>query len=111
MGILWAKIVAWASAAILTVWTAKKTLLLVTFLSFLGVALYGVFLHGVEDILDSILLYATDIDTPGSSPELGNFTNLTGWVLDCFKLPECLAFIVDIIILKWTLRKIPIIKW
>lgn len=111
MAIFWGKIVTWLAAGVLTVWTAKKTLLLVTFISFLSVALYGVFLYGVQDIFNSVLGYVGDVDAPGSSPALSNFTGFAGWLLSCFKLPECLAFIVEIIILKWTLRKIPIIKW
>lgn len=112
MQIFFGRLVTWLAASILTVWTGYKTFFLVGFIGFLSVALYSLFLYGVEDVLDTVLTqFSTLSDVPEGSSNLTEFTGLAGWFLSCFKVPECISVVVDIVILKWTLRKIPLIKW
>ncbi len=111
MPVLFGKLVAWLGSAVLTVWTAYKSFFIVGFIAVLCVALYSIFLYGVQDILTTMLSKFGDVTQPGTTPQMGGFTGLAGWLLNCFKIPQCLAFIIDILVLKWTVRKIPIIKW
>jgi hypothetical protein len=111
MQIFFGRLVTWLSASVLTVWTAYKTFWIVGFIGFLAVGLYSLFLYGVQDILTTMLAKFQEVQQPGTTPALTGFASLTGWLLNCLKLPQCLAFIIDILILKWSLRKIPFIKW
>lgn len=111
MQIFFGRIVTWLSAGVLTIWTAYKTFWIVGFIAFLAVALYSLFLYGVEDIFTTLLSKYANVNQPESTPAMSGFTGVAGWLLTCFKLPQCLAFIIDILLLKWTLRKIPFIKW
>lgn len=112
MQIFFGRLVTWLAASVLTIWTGYKTFFLVGFLGFLSVALYSLFLYGIEDILGVVLDQFTSIgEVPEGVSTLSEFTGLGGWFLARLKVPECLAVVVDMILLKWMLRKIPFIKW
>lgn len=111
MGILWGKFVTWLGASILTIWIGYRAFWTVGFLAFLAVGLYGLFLYGLEDVLTYLLGRLQNTNVPSSAPTLSGFTGLAGWLLTVFRVPECIAFVIDIILLKFTLRKIPFIKW
>jgi len=111
MQIFFGRFVAWLAASVLTIWTAYKTFWTVAFVGFIAVMLYALFLYGVQDILSTVLTKFQGVEQPTSAPVMLGFSNLAGWLLNVFKLPQCIAFIVDILLLKWTLRKIPFIKW
>lgn len=111
MQIFFGRLVTWIIGSTLTIWTAYKSFFLVTFIAFFMVGLYSLFLYGVQDILETVLTKLSSVQMPGSTPSIGGFSGLAGWFLVTLKVPEMLAFIIDIILLKWALRKIPFIKW
>lgn len=39
------------------------------------------------------------------------WSGLLGWIANCLKLPECFQIIMSGYFLKFTLRKIPFLKW
>jgi hypothetical protein len=111
MQIIWARLIAWLAAAIGLTFGAWEVFLTVTFMAVLAVCLYGVFLYALNDVLGYVLTSMRAINQPASSPSFTNFVGFTGWMLSELKVPQCIAFIVDIILLKWALRKIPFVKW
>lgn len=111
MQILFGRLITWLAASTLTIWTGYKAFFITGFLAFLAASLYSLLLYGVEDILTTVQAYTANVQQPGSTPNFQAFTGLAGWLLVQFKIPQCLTFIIDIILLKWTLRKIPLIKW
>ena len=111
MQIFWARIAAWLAAALTGVFGGWEVFLAGGFLTFLGVALYGLFLYGVNDILTYLLSQLQSINAPASAPGAISFTGFAGWFFTMFQVPACLAFTIDIIVLKFIMRKIPLIKW
>ena len=80
------------------------------FLTIFIVYLYNL----VADILEEVLLWIQGqigtISIEGATTVL-NATGLAAYLINQFRIPECVAFILTMILLKWTLRKIPFIRW
>jgi len=110
MQIFFGRLVAWLAGSTLTIWTAYRAFWVTAFLSFLALILYTLFLDAVQDIMNAFMSVADEKGIVNGSVA-GQFTGLAGWLMIQFKVPECIVFAIDIIMLKWTLRKIPFIKW
>jgi len=111
MGILWGRLVAWIAGGSFAMFGAWKVFIVGGFLAFLAVSLYSLFLYAVTDITGYMSTTLGAVSAPGGVASIGNFTGFIGWFASTMKLPQCLSFIVDVVLLKWTLRKIPFIKW
>jgi len=48
------------------------------------------------------------IDSSGLNLGSIDFAGLTAWILDCFQIPQCLSIICSALILKLTLKSIPL---
>jgi hypothetical protein len=108
------KIIAWLGARI----TGKLGGLLGGWKSFAGVgmmAILGVILYNLAvDMLEEVLAWAMSIVSSSTSGmDLGsmNVAGVAGYMVQQLRIGECLSVMVTMIILKWTLRKIPFIKW
>lgn len=80
----------------------------------LVVVLYNLVVTVIGEVLSWVAGKIQGIDMPdalGSTLNVGDMSSLAGWLVDIMKIPECFAFMVSVIILKWSLRKIPLIRW
>lgn len=111
MVILIGRLVAWLSGSAFAFWGSYKVFLVGGFLAFLGVSLYSLFLYGVNDFADYISSALGAAGTPTGRAGLNSFAGFIGWFARSMKVPECLSFMVDVIMMKWIMRKIPFIKW
>lgn len=77
----------------------------------LGIVLYNV----LEGLFVELLNFSTSkmasATTGANLTYTYNFADFAGYMMSCFRIPECVSFIVSMLMLKWTLRKIPFIKW
>jgi len=82
---------------------------------FLG-ALTTIFYNLVVSVLSEGLTFVVDqlgaVNAPSGLPGSGyQFVGLGGYLADHLQLVECIGVVVSITILKWTLVKIPFLKW
>lgn len=78
------------------------------------VAVYNLFIRIITESFTWVLDVAGDIDAPGGavgSISLSSYTQLGAWLVATTKLPECFAFMLACILLKWSLRRIPFLRW
>jgi len=88
-----------------------KSVLLVTFLGFLMIVVYNLLCEMVQELLTWIISQVSDVSMPEGGTNSFSFSGLAGWFMSSLKIPECMSFIISMVMLKWTLRKIPLIKW
>jgi len=94
-----------------------------TWKAFLGgflvkVLLVVVLYNLVARILREVLMWTVDkvggVTAPGavvSNFDVASVSTLGAWLLTVLRIPECFAFMLSIILLKWSLRKIPFVRW
>ncbi len=111
MGTLLFKLTAWLGGGLFAMFGAWKVFLVGGFLAFLMVNVYNL----VSEIILELLTFVSDqiaaLTVPGSVGPIYQFTGLAGWFMVQFQVPQCVAFIVSVVLLKWTLRKIPFLRW
>lgn len=79
------------------------------FMTVLGVVLYNLLVDTVEEIFNYALTEINGVNAGTiSSPTI---TGFAGWFLAQVKIPEIFSVIVTCVILRWTLTKIPFLKW
>lgn len=89
-----------------------KTWIGVGLMSILGIVLYNFITDLVEEILEFVSTQLGGIDAPGGIGDpVGSLTGLAGYIASHLLIPQCIAFICAVVVLKWTLAKIPFIKW
>jgi hypothetical protein len=104
------RLTVWLGAGLFSLFGAWKVFFSGVFLAFLGVTLFGLANYIIEDLLGWVIAKMTAVVVP----ELGagySFTGFVGWGVSVFKIPECMAFIIAMVTVKWTMRKIPLIRW
>lgn len=80
----------------------------------LVVALYNLVVTVIEEVLTWVGGKLQGVDSPElllGTLNVSEMSSLAGWLVDVMKIPECFAFMVSVILLKWSLRKIPLIRW
>lgn len=78
-------------------------------MTILGIVLYNILVDTIEEILNFV------VSTVGST-QFGTITGPTisgfaGWFLAQVKFPECFAVMVSAVVIRFVLRKIPLIRW
>jgi len=89
---------------------AMKTFLVTVFVTILGVTLYNLISEILEEIATVMVDKLDGIQAP-TGQAVAELTGVAGWMGGLLNLDDCLAFIISIVILKFTLRKIPFLKW
>jgi len=75
----------------------------------LGIVVYNLVVDIIEEILNYVITQIASIQQISvTSPSVSGFA---GWVVACLKIPECLAVVISIVMIKFTLRKIPFLRW
>ncbi|MFZ2447263.1 MAG: hypothetical protein WAW37_12970 [Syntrophobacteraceae bacterium] len=80
----------------------------------LVVVLYNLVARILNEVLTWVVQKVGGINTPSalvSSFDAGSISSLGAWLLTTLRVPECFAFMLSVILLKWTLRKIPFVRW
>jgi hypothetical protein len=77
------------------------TALITFFFSHLREMIQEVLNFGLSKIAELGIFDAVTVD----------FTGFAAWMLQQFRLADCLTIILSTVLLKWTLRKIPFIRW
>lgn len=111
MGALLTRLTAFLVSAFTALFGSWKSVLLVTLLAFGAIALYNLCVDIIEEILNFVVAYMQGIHNPEGAPSGGSIAGVGGWLLIKLRVPECLAFIISCISLKFIARKIPFIKW
>lgn len=95
-------------ARILTSIFGLKSFMGGTFMLIGGVILYNLMVEIVEEVMTFTLSQISGTTASVSSPTI---TGFVGWSIAQLKIPEAFSVMVSCVILKWTLRKIPFIRW
>jgi hypothetical protein len=80
----------------------------------LVVVLYNVAAVFIGDILTWVLgkLAAVSGPTGGIATfDVATISSLAGWLVNKMMIPQCFAYMISCILLKWMLRKIPFVRW
>lgn len=109
--LLFGGLTAFLRTSLIALFGSWKAVLVTTMLTFAGITLYNVYTEMLQIFTNYALgIYGT-AQTPQGAQTLYQFTGLLGYFMNCFKIPECMSFIMAIITMKFLMRKIPFIKW
>jgi len=103
--------VGWLSSFLLSLFGGWKALLLVTGLGFLSIGLYNLVVEIVIELSSYIINMLSTVSSPTGPSLTADFAGVAGYLAAHLKLVECFAFIVQVVVLKWTMVKIPFLKW
>ena len=79
------------------------------FMLILGIILYNLAVEMIEETLNFALSQVNEVSAGQiTGPTISGFA---GWFLAQIKIPEMLSVVITFIILRWTLTKIPFLKW
>lgn len=112
MGKILGKLAAIITASLGNLFGSWKGWLALTFLGFVTLNLYNLYVDIIEEILQFVLTSLQAVQQPGGMPSTAvQMTGLAAWFAQKLKLAECFSFIVNITMLKWMLAKLPFIQW
>lgn len=80
----------------------------------LAVVLYNLVVEILDEVLQWVVGKLGGVTLPGGSVtsfDAAGISSLGAWLISTLKVPECFAFIISVIVLKWALRKIPFVRW
>lgn len=79
----------------------------------LAVVLYNLLAEVVGEILGWVVGKMGGLGgvVQGGSIMISNWSSLGAWICFKLKLPECFVVMITCVVLKWTLRKIPFVRW
>ncbi len=103
--------ISWLGGILGTLFVGWKGFFVLTFLSFLGINLYNLFVEIAEEITSFIVASTSAIQSPTGSSLVAEFAGVAGYLATHLRLVECISFILNIVILKWLVVKIPLLKW
>lgn len=109
------KIIAWLAkdliAAIVTLFGTWKLFLGTTLVAICFVFMYNFWVDICEEAFTFITTQVQNVSVPGQSVNTYEFAGLAAYLAGKLKISECISFIVSVVLLKWTVRKIPFFKW
>jgi len=112
---MWAAVLSKLGAFFVGIFTAVfgswKSILLVTFFAFLSIEIYNFICGIIEELLNYVVSSMSSVSMPEGATNTFTFSGVAGWFMSSLKIPECMSFIVSMVMLKWTLRKIPFVRW
>lgn len=78
------------------------------FMSILAIIGYNLVVEVVSEALTFALSKVSGTSGSVTNPSV---TGFAGWFVAQIKIPEVFAVITTFVLLKWTLRKIPFLRW
>lgn len=80
--------------------------------SIIGIVVYNLIVDVVDEVLQYVLTSLNSISGPSGGPSSAyQFAGLGAYLAHHLKIVECLSFIINVILVKWIVAKIPFIKW
>lgn len=67
--------------------------------------------YDITQIFLSYIVTKVGSDTTGLQSQTVAMTGVAAYLAGKLRVPECISYILSIVILKWTLVKIPFVKW
>lgn len=112
MPVFLSRLIAFLSAAVAGI-LGWKVFLTGGFLVALFIGMYGLLLTALGEMLNfTVTAFESLPGEPGDPQSLAmSFSGLAGWLLTCWKVPECLTFMVQAVMFRWVVTKIPFIRW
>lgn len=113
MGKLLAGFATWLATKIgsLTLFTGWKTFAVLVLGSLASVMMFNVFVDVVEILLNWLVGELGNVSMPDGITQEFSFTALAAYLAVHLKIAESFALVLSVVILKWTLVKIPFLKW
>lgn len=113
MGKLLAAFGAWlvtriGGAALFSGW---KTFLVLILGSLASVMIFNVFVDIAEACLNWLVSTMSNVTMPDGISQSFSFTSLAAYLAIHLKIAESFALVMSVVVLKWTLVKIPFVKW
>lgn len=114
MGGILAKLGIYLGAVTMGLFKGWKVWIMLSALVAVGIIIYNTISKLLGETLTWVVEKTGGIDAPGaviSSFDVGALSSVGAWMCTIMKIPECFAFMITCILAKWTLRKIPLIRW
>lgn len=111
MGALLSRLSVFLVGLFTAVFGSWKSVLLVTGLAFLAIGLYNLVCEIIQETLTFALNQIGNIASPEGGGAGISITGAGGWLLTQLRFPECVAFVISCVSIKFIARKIPFIKW
>lgn len=113
MGKVLAAFGVWLSTKIgsFALFSGWKTFVVLIFGCLASVMLFNVFVDIVEILLNWLMTELGNVSAPGGISQEYSFTALSAYLAIHLKIAESFALVLSIVILKWSLVKIPFLKW
>jgi hypothetical protein len=80
----------------------------------LVVVVYNVISRAFGNVLTWVAGKLADVAAPSgtvTSISVADWSLVGAWLVNTLQIPNAFAFVLSVIILKWTLRKIPLVRW
>lgn len=113
MGKLLAAFAVWLSTRIgsFAVFSGWKTFAVLVLGSLASVMIFNVFVDVAEIVLNWLVGELGTVTMPDGISQGFSFTALAAYLAIHLKVVESFALVLSVVILKWTLVKIPFLKW
>lgn len=95
----------------LALFSGWKTFLVLVLGSLASVMVFNVIVDLIEILLNWLVGAMSDITMPDGISQSFSFTSLAAYLATHLKIAECFALVLSVVMLKWTLVKIPFLKW
>ena len=105
---VWLAYAAAITVAIFSQWTTALYALLIMFI---GYECYNFICTTLQEVLTYASNKLSAMSVPGGVPLTVQLANLSLYLAYHLQLPQCFSYMVNCIVLKWMLVKIPLIKW
>lgn len=113
MGKLLAAFGVWFATKIgsFAIFSGWKTFLVLIFGALASIMVFNVFVDIVEILLNWMVGQLADTTMPDGISQSFSFTALAAYLAIHLKIAESFALVMSVVLLKWTLVKIPFVKW
>lgn len=103
----------WLGTALSAIFIGWRGVILLTFLTFLGINLYNLFCEIITELSGFIvtMLQSRAPGVPGAPSLVGELFGTAAYLAVHLKLIEQFNFMISIVTLKWVVVKIPFIRW
>lgn len=111
LNVLFGGLIAFLRTSMVALFGSWKLTLITIMIGFAVVAIYNVYVEMLEIMLNFAVSLYGEAEAPVGSQTLFQFTGALGYFMSCFKIPECVSFILGIVTIKFVMRKVPFLKW
>lgn len=90
-----------------------KSWLVLSAMGFAMINLYNLYVEIVQETLTFVMTQVQSVGGGGTGPPVmvQQFVGLAGWLATKLRLVECFSVVLNTVLLKWSLVKIPFLTW